>query len=307
MAQAPVPVYELHHLDYGNVGDRESAPLPHFASRIPNWIEVRELSYHSEEVRRLENEQVILGGGGILNPFDWWWVVLPLLERGNRVIAFGVGHHHDHHHFSPDEIGDWRASVDDYERQYPLGQLAMAGVRDRGTPFRWVPDASCMSPVFDRSRRVEREVVLYEQADLEPIAIQGLPRLDNKAGADLEEVATFLGSAEVVITNSYHGAYWSLLLGRRLLVYEPWCSKWLLTPWDPVVCDRTSWRARLPEARDCPGELRHSRTAVSSFADDVIAALIGAARQRLPLWQRPFRLTRDRMLARLAHSDIRTA
>jgi hypothetical protein len=250
---------------------------------------------------------VILGGGGILNPFDWWWVVIPLLDRGNKVIAFGVGHHHDYHHFSKSEIGDWRQSIRDYETQYPLGQLWMAGVRDTGTPFTYVPDASCMSPVFDRSRTVERDIVIYEQADLEPIEIEGPPRLNNKSGASLEEVASFLGGAEVVITNSYHGAYWTLLLGRRLLVYEPWCSKWLLTPWDPVFCDRSDWRARLDEARARPGELERSRAAVSSFAGRVIPAVIEASRPRLSLWQRPFRRTRDRARARLTHSGISTA
>jgi hypothetical protein len=289
VSRNPVPVYELHHLEYGNIGDREAAPLRYFASLLPDWIEVRKMSYHSPEVLELENDTVVLGGGGILNPFDWWWVVLPLLERGNRVIAFGVGHHHDHHHFDPAEIGDWRASVEHYGTQYPLGQLWLAGVRDVGTPFEHVPDASCLSSAFDRSRRVEHPVVLYEQGDLDPIAIEGPPRSSNKGERELDQVADFLGSGEVVITNSYHGAYWALLLGRRVLVYEPWCSKWLLTPWDPVFCDRENWGRRLSDARAVPGLLERSRKAVSSFGEGAVAALRSDARRRSPLWLRPFR------------------
>ena len=232
---------------------------------------------------------MVLGGGGILNPFDWWWVVLPLLERGNRVIAFGVGHHHDHHHFRPEEIGDWRGSIEGYAAQYPLAQLWMAGVRDVGTPFEQVPDASCMSPVFDRERQTEHEVVIYEQGDLEPIAIEGPPRTSNKGESSLEQVAQFLGSGEVVVTNSYHGAYWSLLLGRRLLIYEPWCSKFLLTSWNPAFCDRSDWEARLHDARACPALLERSRAQVSMFADRVISAVVTAGRARMPAWQRPLR------------------
>jgi hypothetical protein len=211
-----------------------------------------------------------------------------LLERRNRVIAFGVGHHHDHHHFSPEEIGDWRDSVKDYERQYPLDRLWMAGVRDRGTPYEWVPDASCMSRAFDRSRPTKHELVIYEQGDLDPIAIQGPPRMTNKGDEGLEVVASFLGDAAVVITNSYHGAYWALLLGRSVLVYEPWCSKWLLTPWDLVFCDRVNWEEKLPRARSHPGALQESREAVIGFGARAIEALSREARRRSPLWRRPF-------------------
>ena len=59
--------------------------------------------------------------------------------------------------------------------------------------------------------------------------------MSNVGETPFEEVAGFLASGRVVVTNSYHGAYWTTLLGRPTLLWEPWCSKFLLLryphPW----------------------------------------------------------------------------
>ena len=50
-----------------------------------------------------------------------------------------------------------------------------------------------------------------------------------------EDVVAFLGSGAVIVTNSYHGAYWATLLGRPTVLWNPWCSEILLLkyplPW----------------------------------------------------------------------------
>lgn len=266
-------VHELHHLEYRNAGDRECVPARRFWQLAPAGLERRELTYHSPATAELEDQIVVLGGGGVLNPHDWSQVIEPLIERHNRVIAWSVGHHHDHYHFDPAEVGDWRASISSYEDDYPLERLWMASVRDAGTRFDLVPCSSCMSEVFSREYPVRHEAVVYGQGALEPIAIDGLPTMLNTWEASLDEIAAFLGSGECVITNSYHGAYWALLLGRRVLVYEPWCSKWLLTPWELETCDRRNWQRRRRRARAHPGALADARRRNRSFAARVFGAL----------------------------------
>jgi len=266
----PGPVYELHHLEYRNAGDRECVPLVRHWDLASAGLERRELSLHSDETAQLRGQTVVLGGGGVLNPHDWPRVVVPLVERGNRVIAWAIGHHHDHYHWSAAEIGDWRTSPADYESRYPLDRLAMASVRDAGTRFEYVPDSSCASAVFDRDYAIEHRAVVYGQGALDPIAIEGLPTILNTWEYPFEQIAAFLGSGECVITNSYHGAYWALLLGRKVLVYEPWCSKWLLMPWRITTCDRRNWRRRLRRARGAPDDvLDESRRRNRDFAERV--------------------------------------
>jgi hypothetical protein len=80
-----------------------------------------------------------------------------------------------------------------------------------------------------------------------------------------------------VLTNSYHGAYWAALLGREVLVFEPWNSKWLLTPWDFTHCNRNDWRERRAEARRFPWALADARRRNILFARRVFSELDRAA------------------------------
>ena len=41
---------------------------------------------------------------------------------------------------------------------------------------------------------------------------------------DENKTIEFIGSGDVVVTNSYHGAYWATLLGKVVVAF-PWASK----------------------------------------------------------------------------------
>ena len=40
-----------------------------------------------------------------------------------------------------------------------------------------------------------------------------------------EKAIEFIGSGDVVVTNSYHGAYWGLLLGKKVEMGDPLKSR----------------------------------------------------------------------------------
>jgi len=58
------------------------------------------------------------------------------------------------------------------------------------------------------------------------------PHMTNLAG-DMEEVIAFLASGEVVVTSSYHGAYWARLLGRKVALLPRGSKFWHLPPAPP--------------------------------------------------------------------------
>jgi hypothetical protein len=97
--------------------------------------------------------------------------------------------------------------------------------------------------------------------------------MSNIGQASLADVCAFLGSGRCVLTNSYHGAYWAALLGREVLVFEPWNSKWLLTPWRFTHCMRSDWRAKRLEARAFPWALADARRRNILFARRVFREL----------------------------------
>jgi hypothetical protein len=50
----------------------------------------------------------------------------------------------------------------------------------------------------------------------------GFPILDNSA--PLDEVIPFIGATQTLLTDSYHGAYWATLMGRKVVAF-PTSSK----------------------------------------------------------------------------------
>src|SRR4029077_6738997 len=108
-------IWNLRHLAFQNIGDRECTPLRWFGDLAPGDVDLRFESLNGRVAASLSDETVVLGGGGLLLPRCWELWVGPLFERGNRVIGWGIGHHHDNVHLGPEESpSDWTQSVRRY-------------------------------------------------------------------------------------------------------------------------------------------------------------------------------------------------
>jgi len=266
-------IWNLHHLAFGNIGDRECTPLRWFEDLASPHFDLRFESLNGQVAASLSGETVVLGGGGLFLPRCWELWVGPLFARGNRVIGWGIGHHHDNVHLGPEEsASNWAESVRRYHDDYPLDRFELLGVRDWNVGLRWVPDASCMDPAFDASYPIDHDVVVYEHGVLEPIALD-LPKMSNVGNTPFEDVVAFLGSGAVIVTNSYHGAYWATLLGRPTVLWNPWCSKFLLLKYPLPWAGPDTWERAAQEAPVYPGALRECRATTRAFAVDVFDQL----------------------------------
>jgi hypothetical protein len=114
----------------------------------------------------------------------------------------------------------------EHERASALCDLYFT--RDLMMGFDVVPCASCMHPVFDEEHVPTRKVVRYSAARRVDVSNGEDPHMTNEDG-DIETAVRFLGSAEKVITSSYHGAFWAELLGREVEMV-PWGSKFFYLP-----------------------------------------------------------------------------
>lgn len=162
----------------------------------------------------------IVGGGGLLRSRAWI-DKLAAVEEPGRAIAWGIG---------LNSRGDRIPDHPEFLRSW-----ALAGVRD------WPVDnhvtcASCMHPAFDRPAPIEHEVVIYHHYRHPVPNPAGHPEMSNQGrGSPLDEVAQFLASGATVITSSYHGAYWGLLLGRKVVVTRPHSVKFRTFQYQPPI------------------------------------------------------------------------
>lgn len=245
-----------HRKDPNNVGDIASNPLQYF---------LKSNEYQTIDVANLQKEEyptdipLILGGGGLIANDFFGNVTAKLLDTPDRLqliemqkswklvdksqdkvhgefkqryakafeyafnslpavsaprYAWGVGHNS-----SDMDICEYPAELNNYQE---------VGIRDYNNRYNWAPCASCMHPALNKKYTIKNRVIWFEHKK-QLIKDRGfghdpIPRFIN-SGNNIEQTIELLGSAEIVLTNSYHGAYWATLLGRRVIVVGPWSSK----------------------------------------------------------------------------------
>ena len=109
-----------------------------------------------------------------------------------------------------------------------LSSFDMVGVRDANSPFETVPCASCMHPALEKTYPITNDIIFFEHKKQliksSDFGKSAIPRFIN-TGNNIEQTIELLGGANIILTNSYHGAYWGHLLGKKVIVVDPWSSK----------------------------------------------------------------------------------
>ena len=88
-------------------------------------------------------------------------------------------------------------------------------------------------------------------------------------GQNIEQIIEFLGSAETVVTNSYHGVYWATLLKRKVICV-PWGSKFNMFKHPPVMANERNWFEKIGQSDIYEDALTECRQANMSFFEDVL-------------------------------------
>jgi hypothetical protein len=146
--------------------------------------------------------------------------------------------------------------------------MTIVGTRDYNDKrYEYAPCVSCLSPLFDIQYPIERDVVFYmhhdKTYDHNRHIPEIVPRIDNHCTSMADAIA-FLGSGQTVVSNSYHGVYWALLLGRRVLCL-PFSNKFLGYRFTPGYSELKSWQKDINKARSHPEMLELSRSATINF------------------------------------------
>jgi hypothetical protein len=152
-----------------------------------------------------------------LNPIVKEYVDKLESKKSSRIL-WGAGHNGDYQKKLKGtlEYPDWLRNFD------------LIGVRDYSQQYDWVPCASCMHPALREKHIIKHRVIWFEHKKQliksTEFGKDPIPRFIN-SGDNVEETIRLLGSADIIITNSYHGAYWGTLLGRKVIIADAWSSK----------------------------------------------------------------------------------
>jgi hypothetical protein len=212
-------IHFVHHLEKryvpANLGDWICCPYYYYEDYFAQFT----CLIHSDwavlwhEIER--DDIVIFGGGGLLDNSDELNRVLNrLIDRCDNVIIWGAGTHK----YTDNNIFGKKTATE--EIQYK--RAALVGVRDYQHPsgLPYLPCVSCMNPAFSIPQEdvaIRRNIGTIKSALESTFAVQNLPSSVTNA-EPIGTVVRYILSSKHILVSSYHGAYWSMLLGRKAIL-----------------------------------------------------------------------------------------
>ncbi|WP_152615738.1 hypothetical protein [Leisingera sp. ANG-M1] len=167
-------------------------------------------------------------------------------------------------------VGIGRTAAASIEFDILQGICALMSSRNWDVPgCEFVPCPSAMSPLFEVQAEPEHEVVLFSHTQKPDglARVAGIPELTN-GQADMEEALAFLASGEIVVANSYHGTFWAMCLGHRVLSV-PFSDKFRQFRENPVFAGPQDWPDKLAAAETREGVLEDARARNRAFYEKV--------------------------------------
>lgn len=232
-----------------NTGDSLSPPALYF--NLQDSVQILDLC-QVKFLNLTAPQAIIVGGGGLLyfkKSMDY------LCNNKKRPLigwGFGCNDHNSKNISFP-----------------PLKEFDLLGVRDYTNQFQWTPCASCMRPEFDHPQEQQRDIVIYEHQD-RPIPIKGFEKINNTT--PFETVMKFLSSAEIVLTNTYHGAYWSILLAKKVVAF-PFSNRFHGFKHTIPLCEPQDWERAILDSQAYPEALKECRQANQEFYGSVMSLI----------------------------------
>lgn len=256
----------VHRIDEKNVGDLNSRPDLYYNWLNPTKVVDIEDANLSTIIGTSGNPSIIVGGGGLLFEGKFPQIYADNLDyiyksKKKLLIAWGIGHNNH---------GRDKISLPD------LSLYDLAGIRDYIAPelsgssdkYYWVPCASSLHPTFNNQYPIEHDVVFFQHKfhpSQEITTGLHIPTMDN-SGKDASEAIRFIASGETILTNSYHGAYWGILLGRKVIIVDPFSTKFQGLKWKVPIASTDNWQSALQATSAYPEALYESIEANNDFA-----------------------------------------
>lgn len=218
-------IHFINRIDKSNRGDMMACPLMYYFEFFKHYNlrrhDIRYIDFNSIN----ECDVVIIGGGGVIDFNE-------LLNRNiNRILntgatcilwAGGINTHYDY-------CRPFRTKID-FEKFY------LATLRDYQNPYglEYLPDVSCKIQLLSAKYEIVREIGVAMHKDFN-IPVDEYSQINNSAGID--EIIKFIGESELIISNSFHLLYWSLLMGKKVLCANPFSVKFSFFKYNPYIWD----------------------------------------------------------------------
>ena len=265
--QENLGVINLHRMDDRNAGDWYCAPHHYFKELKGTGLDIfdykrEDIEIKTNFVEKIAKNSLIIGGGGLLNRSGFalqMKTLEKLSSKGKKTILWGVGHNEKSHQTYGKVV---HYSVD-------VQNFGLAGTRDYSMPGEYVPCVSCLHPLFDQSYKESQEygVILHKDTLTKPKIVALFDKYPSTSNTkDIKAIIEFIGSSQKIVTDSYHAMYWSMLLGKKVVVI-PNSSKFYDFKYKPIISGFDDAMNAFAKAETFPTLLEECRTINRNFAN----------------------------------------
>lgn len=228
-------IINVHRNSVNNIGDILSSPLNYFQynqkTKIIDICDDYKSVFLSKWLCKFKFDKlhIIFGGGGLIDN-SYFEKELNYITnlKPDSIVYWGVGHNKHYDENEPRLFNESKSLLD---------KSVLWGVRDKIPGMNYLPCSSCMNLALNfSSTKTVNDIVIYEHEHIPLISksLEGKPKMVNNHHS-IEQVVEFFSSANYIITNSYHGMYWALLLKKKVIVVSPFSSKFDLFSYDVPI------------------------------------------------------------------------
>ncbi len=256
-------VVNVHRYDLTNAGDFYCAPHHYFDELKGKYLDIFDYKSDEIEVRKnwieqISNNALIIGGGGLLNhhAFNKQMRLFEKLNiKGKKTVVWGIGHNKNR----------WP----DFEKyNVNPSKFGLFGTRDYSVANEWLPCVSCLHPMFDKKYIIENEIgVVFHKKNINKLEViskfNKFPSIYNSS--NFEEIIKFIGSCDTLLTDSYHGMYWGLLLNKKVLHFSE-SSKFHDYKYPITSASIYNYKAKISSLKPLEGVLEEAREINNNFA-----------------------------------------
>jgi len=226
--------------DVHNPGDYWCTPM-HYWDEFKNcdWIDIMNI----DSVDLNSYDQIIVGGGGLLGNNNFDPCIQQLLPHADRVWFWAPGINSNIS--NPKEItrrGFAKLVENSRAKQYNLKGFDKdkIAVRDYNQSYNYLPCVTCMHPVFDDiESEIKQDYLILAHHKVKALLVQhrflsGKKRL-LQPKTEIAKIVKEIKHSKYIVTNSYHGAYWSMLCNKPVVLISPWTNKFLFFKHQPTI------------------------------------------------------------------------
>lgn len=293
-----------HRQDQNNVGDMASNPLQYFLK--DDQYQVIDITVLPRE-KYDANLPVIVGGGGLIGNEFFGDIVQDTLHTSDKNQLLSLWNQRwdvtspSNRSINEEFLSKYKDLIKEYmdkldqakspryfwgggyngeyskkikaNFEWPgfMVEFDKVGVRDWGQSLPWTPCASCMHPGLRKKYSIKNDVVFFEHKKqlLKDFGTDSIPRFIN-SGSNVDQTIELLGSANIILTNSYHGAYWGVLLKKKVIVVGAWGAKFYALKHAPHILDKNeAWQSAVDQIQICDTALDECVSANEAFWNSI--------------------------------------